>query len=176
MSSPENVSIEELAKISNENNNSNNNNNDINKLTLELFMNKNNYKKYLSKTDPKKYEEHQKHISNINKYKQSIMQLTNDLMRDPDMQITTEVNEMFENYTKTLIHHFQQKEYENTPYNNEFAKDDDEDMLFGTIDNDNNNNNDNHAMQSFWGKDRVVKKPQSQMEYDLQLFSRGRTK
>ena len=33
---------------------------ELNKITLELFMNKTNYVKYLSKNDPKKFEEHMK--------------------------------------------------------------------------------------------------------------------
>jgi len=144
---------------------------EINKLTLELFMNKSQYQKYLGKTDPKKYEEHKQYLSNVNKYKSSILQMTEELLEDSKKQITTEVNEIFEIYTKTLIDHLQQKEYE---YADDDNNNNDEDMLFGHI--EESSHTGPMPMQSFWGKDRVVKKPQTQMEYDLQLFSRGRTK
>lgn len=144
---------------------------ELNKITLELFMNKTNYVKYLSKNDPKKFEEHNKLLSNINKYRRNIIQMTDELLQNPNKQITTEVNDVFEIYVKTLIHHFQQKEYENTPDNNEFEKEDDADVLFGKMDEEQA-----PSMQSFWGKERIVKKPQSQLEYDIQLFSRSRFK
>ena len=146
----------------------------LNKLTLELFMNKNNYKKYLSKTDTRKYEEYQTHLSNINKYKRSLLQITDNLLNDPNMQITTEVNDIFEIYIKTLIDHLQRKEFEDTSNESDYTKNnDDEDMLFGKMD---DHTGSITPMHSFWGKDRVVKKPQTQLEYDMQLFSRGRTK
>lgn len=145
---------------------------EINKLTLELFMNKGQYQKYLGKTDPKKYEEHKQYLSNVNKYKSSILQITEELLEDSKKQITTEVNEIFEIYTKTLIDHLQQKEYEYADDDNN--SNNNEDVLFGHMEESMHNHT--GPMQSFWGKDRVVKKPQSQMEYDLQLFSRGRTK
>ncbi len=147
---------------------------EINKITLELFMNKNNYKKYLSKTDPKKYEEHLKYLSNVNKYKHSITRITHDLLDNPDMQITTDVNEIFEMYVKTLIAHLQQKEYECADDDN--SNNNNEDTLFGEIADDEPTPRYSNSMHSFWGKERVVKKPQNQMEYDLNLFGRGRKK
>jgi len=61
---------------------------DIDKLTLELLINKNQYKKYLSKTDPEKFKTNQEHLEKINKYRGKIMTMFSQLLDNPDKQIT----------------------------------------------------------------------------------------
>jgi hypothetical protein len=126
----------------------------IDKLTLELFMNRNIYKKYVAKNEPEKYEKIVIHHENVRKYKHRILNLTEQLLEDPSMQITTEINEIFDAYSKTLIRHFQQKDMEKGTEKG-MGKSRDEDVMF-----------DPDILEprppvtplaSFWGKDRVIK-------------------
>jgi flagellin-specific chaperone FliS len=140
----------------------------IDKLTLELFMNRNIYKKYVAKNEPEKYEKIVMHHENIRKYKQCILNLTEQLLEDPSVQITTEINEIFDAYSRTLIRHFQQKDMEKANENYRGFQDQD-DVLF-----------DPEIMEdrpveptpssSFWGKDRVVKSQTSIAQYDMNMF------
>jgi hypothetical protein len=144
---------------------------DIDKLTLELLINKNQYKKYLSKTDPEKFKTTQEHLEKINKYRGKIMTMFSQLLDNPEKQITTSINEDFDHFVKTCICHFEMKEIEKQD-NYSYEKEDDEDMLFGNCETQIYNNNDqqydehddyehekellcekNHSKtKSFWGK------------------------
>ena len=141
------------------------NNEMIDKLTLELLMNKSHYKRYIANADPTKHAEMVKHNALITKYKYKIMNITNDMLSDPSKQITTNVNEEFNGYVKTLIQYFQMKELENK--SNEHS--DDEDVLFGNMAEDDGNAAESETndmvvepvMKSFWGGSRVVKQKQN---------------
>jgi len=149
----------------------------LDKITLELLTNKNQYNKYLSKEDPKKYKEHQDYLEKIRKYKSKILRMTKDYIEDPEFSTNVEINEMFSIYFKTFIRYFEMKEVEiNNFYNDGEKQDNEEDVLFGKIDNndkendqdtreededeqekmDNFNLNEcivfNKTMNSFWGK------------------------
>ena len=141
-----------------------NNNEMIDKLTLELLMNKSHYKRYIANADPTKHAEMVKHNSLITKYKYKMMNLTNEMLSNPSKQITTNVNDAFNGYVKTLIQYFQMKELENK--SNEHS--DDEDVLFGNMAEDDcaraeSEPNDvvEPVMKSFWGGSRVVKQKQN---------------
>lgn len=123
--------------------------NELDKLTLELFMNKKNYKKYLEKTDPKKYSDIQIHNNEIEKYRGTILTMTDDLLENPNLQITTEINDIFDAYTKIIIRYLKHKEIEN---NLETC---DEDVMFGTIDED--VQTPSTYMKSYWSGEQVVK-------------------
>jgi hypothetical protein len=143
------------------------NNETIDKVTLELLMNKQHYRKYIAKTDPAKHEEYVKHQALISKYKHRIVSITNDLLSSPSKQITTDVNDVFNGYVKTLIKYFQMKDMENK--SNEHS--DEDDVLFGNMDEEthlkseeaeyNSDEGDEPVqdtiMHSFWGGKRVVK-------------------
>ena len=129
----------------------NNKQNEIDKLTLELFMNKNNYKKYLEKTDPKKYSDMQLHHMDIQKYRGTILTMTDDLLENPNLQITTEINEIFDAYTKIIIRYLKHKEIEN---NLETCEE--EDVMFGTI--YESIQTSSCQMKSYWSGEQVVKK------------------
>ena len=162
----------------------NNENPDINKLTLELLINKNNYNKYLSKNDPKKYKEQKEYFDKIQKYRNKILDLTNDLIQDPKIQINNELNEIFHNYMRTCIRYFEMKEIERNSekkYNGDYNDDDADDILFNSIRNENMNMEDidNNEYpeefepnKSFWGKERVIKSKIS--NYDIRMFSNKR--
>lgn len=133
------------------------NNEFIDNITLELLMNKGQYNKYISKKHPEKYEKVKELQEKIYKYKYDIIDLTKELLENPEKEITNEVNDIFEAYAKKLIHYFEMKELETgnlytpRPYNN----DDEDDMMFEKIDEPTPtpvNNGD-----SLWGK-RITKK------------------
>lgn len=163
------------------------NNPDINKLTLELLINKNHYNKYLSKNNPIKYKEQQDYFDKIHKYRNKILDLTNDLIHDPKIQINNELNEVFHNYMRTCIRHFEMKEIERNSekkysgYNDE--ENDDDDILFNSVNNnnmktedidedDNENQNEFGSNKSFWGKEKVIKSKIS--NYDIRMLSNKR--
>jgi hypothetical protein len=127
----------------------------VDKVTLELLMNKNHYNRYLSQTDPKKHQEHLNHLEKIRKYRSKIINVTTDFLNNPEHQITTEINEAFDHYVRTLIRHYECKEMENPEETNQ-----EEDMLFGnmaeTIEDE-----EQPTMKSYWGKHKVQKKSSS---------------
>ena len=136
----------------------------VDKVTLELLMNKNHYSRYLSQTDPKKHQEHLNHLEKIRKYRSKIMNVTTDFLNNPEHQITTEVNDAFDHYVRTLIHHYECKEMENHEESNH-----DEDMLFGSMEEP--LIDDNPTMKSYWGKNKVVKKG-NQMGFPMNYIPR----
>lgn len=137
-------------------------NESIDKLTLELFMNKSAYQKYVSKTNPKKYAEIQDYHENLQTYGSQILEITTDLLENPEMQITNDVNGAFEAYTKSVIRHLKQKYIEKQNRFN--ANDDDEygdnedDVLFGNIPTDRPPSVPANYPMSYWGKNTFHRK------------------
>jgi len=131
----------------------------IDQLTLELFMNKKNYKKYIEKTDPRKHAEIQSHHLDLQRYRGSIISMTDDLLENPNLQITTEIGDIFEAYTKAIIRHLKNKALDEQIEKEEhMAKSVDSDVMFGEID---EHMDSQETMDSYWGAERVVKKPSS---------------
>jgi len=128
----------------------------VDKVTLELLMNKNHYNRYLSQTDPKKHQEHMDHLAKMKKYRNWIINTTTEFLDNHTHQVTTEVNEAFDVYVRTMIRHFEFKKLENED------EKPDEDMLFGDMDQHENNKEEEEEVsqptKSFWGKNKVVKK------------------
>jgi len=130
-------------------------NKDIDKLTLELFMNKGKYNKYIQKTDPKAHEEKQTYIAKLLKYRRRILEMTETLIGDPDAPITTDINTGFADYTKELIKYFDMKSIEGMRTkkygSDEGEAEEDGDILFSNMD----------YMpvptSSFWSKERITK-------------------
>jgi hypothetical protein len=102
---------------------------DISKMTLELLMNKKSYSRYMENTDPSKYQERQDYLAKVRKYKGRILNLTRQYMENPDLQITTEMNLMFAEYTRIFIKYFEMKDLEESCCF-EWKKEEDEDILF----------------------------------------------
>ena len=84
----------------------------IDKLTLEIMANKSKYKKYLSKTDPDKYEKIQEYSMKLQKYETDISRIVNDYICSPNKQITTDLDETFEHFAKSCIKYLEMKEFE----------------------------------------------------------------
>ena len=130
----------------------------INNITMNFLMNKSQQQKYISSEDPERYEREQKHIRMLKKHKNEILDLTRRLICEPNTQITTDVNESFNDYTKTLLRYLQMKEFENKGYDNNS----DEETLFGTIDESDEDNPEytyepKNNITSFWGT-KLIKK------------------
>jgi len=75
----------------------------VDKVTLELLLNKTNYQKYLSKTDPQKYTERQEFLSKITEFRDEILEMTTELLDNPQKMYTNEVGDAFDQYVQTLI-------------------------------------------------------------------------
>lgn len=138
----------------------------LDKLTMELFLNKSHYAKYLKKTDPKRHDEYKAFTCKLKKYSVDIVDITSALIENPKQAPTLDIEESFDVFVKSIIRHMEMKEIEN-PQDQE--GEDEEDTLFGQIDEP------EHIApsQSFWSKERVVKKP---MDMDLRAFSNQKSK
>lgn len=135
----------------------------IDKLTMELLLNKNHYSKYLAKTDPKKHDQFQEYKSKLRKYSVEIIDITSQLIENPKSAPSLDIDDSFDAYVKSILRHFELKELEIPPDKNE-----DEDMLFGEM---NIEPLVPKPSKSFWGKERVVKNS-SGLSADARAFSR----
>jgi hypothetical protein len=152
----------------------------IDKMTLELLMNKSKYNKYIAKTDPKKYDEQQQECAKIQKYAERIANLTEELLNNPYKPIQNDINDSFMNYVKTCIYHFEIKDYEKRHEKDSYEKDDvdEESVLFGEMDNDANNTDSEYNNQhqkttsSYWGKS--IKKMNAAMTMDAYVYSKNK--
>jgi hypothetical protein len=134
-------------------------NEDIDKLTLELLINKNQYNKYLSQTNPEKYKQHREHLDKIAKYRGKIHSMFSQLLENPDKQITTNVNEDFDHFVRTCINHFEMKEFDYQTSHEKEVEDDD-DVMFGNCESVTENESlldTSYASGSLWGK-KIKKK------------------
>jgi hypothetical protein len=121
-------------------------NNYIDNLTLELLINKNHYKKYLSTKNPEKYKEYQDFCLSLASYSNDIIEITENLLLNPKNEISREITESFEQYVKACIYHLEMKKIEKHDYYNSRRYDDidEEETLFGNIE-------PIHS-SSYWGK------------------------
>ena len=149
------------------------NNAEIDKLTLELLLNKNHYSKYLSKNDPKKYDEFREFKSKLRKYSIDIVDITSQLIENPKKPFSSDIEHSFLTYVKSIFRHLELKKMENSGSQHE----DDDDVLFGNFDKPDETNDDDEStpmIKSFWGKTQVVKKQSDFANFDIRMF--GKTK
>jgi len=106
----------------------------VDKITLELLLNKTNYQKYLSKSEPQKFAEYQEFLDNCEKHKRQMVNITCSLINNPaNNKCSTEVANAFETYAKVLIRYLEMKEMTDSiqAANNQEYNDDD--VLFPAI-------------------------------------------
>ena len=115
----------------------------IDKITLELLMNKSQYNKYLSIKDPNKYEEVKQHLEKVEKYKDRIMQITSEYCDNQNTQNSLELDEAFSNFLKSCIRFIEMKELEEEP---KYERDIEDAMFINP-----------NPMKSFWGKGAIKK-------------------
>lgn len=142
-------------------------NSEIDQLTLSLFMNKDKYRKYIAQTDPEKNDINIQAFEDNKKYKKAILDLTARMIDSPNVQISNDVDQIFITYSKVLVQYLQIKEREHTL--NDYNCDNNEDMLFGTM--ENNTFDTERQTQSLWGKERVIKHGGNISFYDKSLFN-----
>ena len=141
----------------------------IDKLTLELLINKTHYHKYLSKSDPKKYDEYKEYKAKLRKYGVDIIDITSQLIEDPKKMYSNDIEESFHSYVKSIIKYFEIKEIQDSNTQSEYNNEDE--VIFTKFDNENNQSDENSdQMKSYWGKEKVVKKPSSYVHYDMNMF------
>jgi len=104
----------------------------IDLLSLELLTNKSQYKKYLAKDDPKKFQEQQDFSNKIKKYSPKILSITKQFLENPDKSFNNEMNEILKQYAKTAIRYIEMKEIEreNLYRKDEFESEEDDMDLF----------------------------------------------
>ena len=124
---------------------------DFDKLTLQMFCNKNQYNKYLAKTDPKQYSENQAHLDNISRNSYKILDMFSVLLDNPEKQITTSINESFDHFIKACLNHFENEKMAHTNENST-----EEDVLFAGM-NDSEEEDQPRQTSSYWVKS-VIKK------------------
>jgi len=149
----------------------------IDKITIELLMNKPQYKKYLETTDPNACSKINEFHANIDKYKSIIMDITNEMCSQPDnTNRSTYITDTFADFAKSCIKYITTKELEtDNPYN----KNDDEDV-FSKCDDDidrkiKSGYTEEHEEQeeptkSYWGEGAV----KSQASYDIRMLAKRR--
>jgi len=108
----------------------------VDKLTLELLMNKNTYSRYIERTDPSKHRKEQEFRKKIKKYKSRMLSLTMKHLDDPNFQINNELSSMISEYARTFIKYFEMNDLEMSCfYGGEKEEVEEvEDTMFGKID------------------------------------------
>jgi hypothetical protein len=75
----------------------------IDKLTLELLLNKTHYQKYLFKTDPQRHAEYNEFLDKLAYFRDDILHMTTELLDNPKKMYTNEVGDAFDSYVKSLV-------------------------------------------------------------------------
>lgn len=110
--------------------------------SLQFLVNRQQYKKYISANDEIKSREIKIFQDKLESFKNEIVAITKDYCENPDIQLSSELDEIFEAYAKHCIKHLEMKELESKDSSHE------DDMLFGKI----NHNKPTESFHSFWGK------------------------
>ena len=143
--------------------------NDMDRLTLELFTNKSQYKKYLSKIEPENYNEMQSFREKCLEHKCEILKQVEILLNETDDNDNQNQNHYIQDsfgiFAREIIKEIERKrqkevdsDNDNEIYDNEDDDDidnDDEDMLFPP---DKMVESESEPVEkySFWGKERVI--------------------
>jgi hypothetical protein len=104
---------------------------ELDKITFELLLNKNQYNRYLSVTNPQKLEEEKRFFEKIKKYRSGIVELFEDFLEDPKREFNNELNEAFQGFARTCIKYLENADYEEKPAKHFYDEDgEDDDVLF----------------------------------------------
>jgi len=76
----------------------------MNRMTMELLLNKTHYAKYLAKTDSTKHAEFQQFVHNLHKFRDPMLDITQRLIRDPkSTTFSQDVLDSFQAYAQAVI-------------------------------------------------------------------------
>lgn len=84
---------------------------EIDKLTLELMMNKSQYKKYLAKREPTKFKEQEEYEQQISDHRTGILEIFTNLLDNPNVQYTHNIENHFECFVKEAIEYIDTQSY-----------------------------------------------------------------
>jgi len=144
---------------------------EIDDMTLSLLMNKTLYKKYILKNEDSTNEYEEQSVLDNRMYRSKILDITSQMIDSPDLEISYDINNIFLAYTKKIVHYLKMKEVEKQNKYNFYNKEEEDDVLFGSIDESNTSNVEKAS--SFWGKESVVKKGSLPISnYDMRMFSK----
>jgi hypothetical protein len=161
----------------------------VDKITLELLMNKPHYNKYLESTDPKMFEKKKAYINEVKKYKSVILDIIEDEFKhitniNNSSNRTKEISDSFNAFVKPCIKYIKSKE---TETKNPFNQGEPDEELFENCDpieqkikenalkdlhyfSDSDSNNDDDTTESkhnsLWGEGAV----KSSTSYDIRMF------
>jgi hypothetical protein len=146
----------------------------VDKLTLELLMNKNTYNRYIEKTDPSKHKEEQQFREKVKKYKSRMISLTTRHLNDPTFQISNELTNAISEYARTFIKYFEMNDLEVSEFsNNEYvgagAGAESEDMLFGSIDSCSDEDEEDDKNKNYNNDDSLTTEQANKMLYRYTL-------
>lgn len=133
----------------------------MDKLTLELFTNKIQYKKYLSKIEPDNYNEMQEFREKCIEYKDEIMKQVEYMLTSSSDNF---LNDPFYKFTNDIIIEIEKKreidKYISEEDEERYGEEDEDDVLFPP---DKMNQTEKEKEEcnslekySFWGKERVI--------------------
>ena len=105
----------------------------IDELTLQCFVNKQTYNKYLAKHNPSQYQETKDMYSQMKEKKQTIHDILDHFIEEPESEkFDITLRSAFESFMRGILHHIHHVNMEHE------TQDDDEDpVLFGNIKDDN---------------------------------------
>jgi hypothetical protein len=93
---------------------------ELDRMTMELLLNKTHYAKYLAKTDHQKYEEFQQFRTNLALHRESILDMTTQLIASPKSpQFTEEMTTAFQTYAHTVLRFLELSVKEQEPEHDE---------------------------------------------------------
>ena len=142
---------------------------DVDKLTLELFLNKTHYTKCIQKVDPIRYEQQEEQFLKFQKHRNAILDITRKLLlsRNRSKLFSSSIHDSFEIYAKQIVRDLEIKAEINE------VSDEDTDVIFSKCldliteednhsdsergDGDNSEVSQPQPTHSFWSKDRVQK-------------------
>lgn len=90
----------------------------IDQLTLELLMNKRQYRKYIEKTNPEEYENKKEEYDRFVKYKPQIVHLINELLNDYSVSGISEhlgnldIQDGFQSLLNSSVYFFETRDYD----------------------------------------------------------------
>ena len=160
----------------------------VDKITLELLMNKPHYNKYLETTNPQMFEKKQAHIAEVKKYKSLIMDIIEGEFNHHKMnnvpERTKEISESFNDLIKHCIKYIKSKETETKNPFNQIEPDEDlfencdpieqkikenvlRDLRYFSDDSDSGDDNSRtNEVNSLWGEGAI----KSSTSYDIRMF------
>jgi hypothetical protein len=159
--------------------------NDVDKLTLELFTSKNNYRRYLAKTDPETFQKQERLQEKICEHKAEILSRIEYMLENPFSSSTSsvpsgpstssvpsgELTEIFERFMSVLLQEIESSKLremeseldspflveEFDDYSGKNGEHEEEEVMFPVTKMSSSDSSDLEK-KSFWSKDRVIKR------------------